>query len=103
MAAVGEKFRKKIKLVALTMVSYHEVAFTFDAEFLITAFAEVCCQGNRFSESAYLAFHTLTLSQALLMSASAFSLLTSCSLTRLEANKLLSAAVHRVKSCFNSR
>eukprot|EP00039_Didymoeca_costata_P018843 m.335217 g.335217 ORF g.335217 m.335217 type:complete len:196 (-) comp17538_c0_seq1:88-675(-) len=36
---LGEKFRKKFKTTALTMISYHDVAFTFDAEYLAESFA----------------------------------------------------------------
>eukprot|EP00040_Diaphanoeca_grandis_P040037 m.261027 g.261027 ORF g.261027 m.261027 type:complete len:195 (+) comp41138_c0_seq1:102-686(+) len=32
--ATGNKFKSKFKMAALTMISYHDVAFTFDAAFL---------------------------------------------------------------------
>mmetsp|Transcript_3199 Transcript_3199/g.7786 ORF Transcript_3199/g.7786 Transcript_3199/m.7786 type:complete len:203 (-) Transcript_3199:284-892(-) len=39
---VGNNFRSKLKMSILTMISYHDVAFTFDAEFLIGVLEE--CQ-----------------------------------------------------------
>lgn len=32
--AAGEKMRSKLKMTVLTMMSYHDVAFTFDRAFL---------------------------------------------------------------------
>eukprot|EP00045_Choanoeca_perplexa_P005693 m.47885 g.47885 ORF g.47885 m.47885 type:complete len:198 (-) comp13248_c0_seq1:73-666(-) len=40
---IGEKLRSKFKMTILTMVSYFDVAFTFDAEFLCTI-TEECRQ-----------------------------------------------------------
>eukprot|EP00051_Salpingoeca_urceolata_P027163 m.480256 g.480256 ORF g.480256 m.480256 type:complete len:212 (-) comp21752_c0_seq1:1038-1673(-) len=34
--ATGNKLRSKFKMAVLTMISYHDVAFTFDQEFLCT-------------------------------------------------------------------
>ena len=43
-SAIGNKFRSKFKMAALTMISYHDVAFTFDATFLadVMTEAKVC-------------------------------------------------------------
>eukprot|EP00037_Helgoeca_nana_P016388 m.154297 g.154297 ORF g.154297 m.154297 type:complete len:200 (-) comp23499_c1_seq1:45-644(-) len=37
---IGTKFRSKLKMAILTMISYHDVAFSFDAEFLIDVLQE---------------------------------------------------------------
>lgn len=42
---IGTKFRKKFKTLALTMMSFHEVDFTFDEDILIDLFGmckELC-------------------------------------------------------------
>lgn len=44
--AVGEKFRKKFRMTVLTMISYHDVAFTYDESFLTNLFSE-CRVGAR--------------------------------------------------------
>ena len=41
---IGTKFRKKFKTCAFTMMSYHDVAFTFDEDILSEAFEE--CKGK---------------------------------------------------------
>ena len=41
-AGVGTKFRSKLKMAILTMISYHDVAFSFDSEFLTDVLTE--CQ-----------------------------------------------------------
>lgn len=38
--AAGDKMRKKFRMVVLTMLSYHEVAFSFDQSFLENVFEE---------------------------------------------------------------
>lgn len=41
--AVGTKFRSKLKMALLTMISYHDVAYSFQSEFLVDLLRE--CQG----------------------------------------------------------
>lgn len=54
-AGVGTKFRSKLKMAILTMISYHDVQFSFDAEFLMDVLQECQVRPARNAHSPTLA------------------------------------------------